>query len=85
MLSCPLASCQDPKKREFVLSKGSVGRIALTYINGGVQQGDEIICRGVIMERAEEENGIRLNLDIWMEKGEGVKVAVGKASGVVKD
>lgn len=60
------------------------GRIALTFIDGGVQQGDEITCRGVIVERVEEEDGVRLELDIWMEKGEGVKVAVGKASGVVK-
>ena len=60
------------------------GQIALTFINGGVQQGDEIVCRGVITERVEEEGGIRLNLDIWMEKGEGVKVAVGKASGILK-
>jgi hypothetical protein len=60
------------------------GQIALTFINGGVQQGDEITCRGVITERVEEEDGIRLNLDIWMEKGEGVKVAVGKASGILK-
>ena len=60
------------------------GKIALTFINGGVQQGDEIICRGVITERVEEESGIWLNLDIWMEKGEGVKVAVGKASGIIK-
>jgi len=59
------------------------GSISLTYINGGVQQGDEITCRGVIVERISEETGIRLNLDIWMEKGQGVKVAVGKASGVV--
>lgn len=60
------------------------GRISLTFINGGVQQGDEIACHGIIVERIEEEPGIRLNLDIWMEKGEGVKVAVGKASGVVE-
>ena len=60
------------------------GRISLTFIDGGVQQGDEITCRGVIVERVEEEDGVRLELDIWMEKGEGVKVAVGKASGVVK-
>ncbi len=59
------------------------GRISLTFIDGGVQQGDEITCRGVIVERVEEEDGVRLEVDIWMEKGEGVKVAVGKASGVV--
>ena len=60
------------------------GRISLTFINGGVQQGDEITCRGIIVEKVEEETGIRLNLDIWMEKGQGVKVAVGKASSLVR-
>jgi len=60
------------------------GKISLKYIGGGVQQGDEITCRGVIAERTEEEDGIRLKLDIWMEKGEGIKVAVGTASGVLK-
>jgi hypothetical protein len=59
------------------------GRIALRFVDGGVQQGDEIICRGVIVERTEEGDGVRLNLDIWMEKGGGVKVAVGTASGVL--
>jgi hypothetical protein len=38
---------------------------------------------GIIVEKIEEKAGIRLNLDIWMEKGQGVKVAIGKASGVV--
>ncbi len=37
------------------------------------------------MERFEEEYGVRLNLDIWMEKSAGVKIAVGKARGVVKE
>jgi len=60
------------------------GRISLTFIDGGVQQGDEITCRGIIVERIEEKPGVRLNLDIWMEKGEGVKVAVGKASGMIE-
>jgi len=60
------------------------GRISLTFIDGGVQQGDEITCHGIIVERVEDETGVRLNLDIWMEKGEGVKVAVGKASGLVR-
>lgn len=59
------------------------GSISLTFINGGVQQSDEITCRGRIRESIKEETGIRLNLDIWMEKGQGVKVAVGKASGVL--
>jgi hypothetical protein len=61
------------------------GKISLKFIDGGVQQGDEITCRGVIVERFEEEHGVLLNLDIWMEKGEGVKVVVGKARGVVKE
>ena len=60
------------------------GKISLTFIDGGVQDGDEVTCRGTIVEKVEEETSVRLNLDIWMEKGQGVKVAVGKASGMLE-
>jgi hypothetical protein len=59
--------------------------ISLTFINGGVQQGDEIICRGRISRRTECEDGSRIELEIWMEKGAAAtKVVVGRASGVLR-
>jgi hypothetical protein len=59
--------------------------ISLTFVNGGVQQGDEIICRGRISRRTECEDGSRIELEIWMEKGAAAtKVVVGRASGVLR-
>lgn len=59
------------------------GKLEVNFVNGGVQDGDEVVCRGIVVERIEEEAGVRLNLDIRMEKGQGVEVVVGTASGIV--
>jgi hypothetical protein len=61
------------------------GVISQNFINGGVQEGDSLVCHGRIIGMTEEVSGIRLNLDIWMEKGQGVKVLVGKASGLISE
>jgi len=60
------------------------GRVSLAFIDGGVQEGDRVTCRGTVVEMIDEESGIRLNLDIWMEKGQGIKAVVGKASGILQ-
>lgn len=59
------------------------GVISQNFINDGVQEGDRLVGHGRIIGMSEEAAGIRLNLDIWMEKGQGVKILVGKASGLV--
>jgi len=59
------------------------GVISQNFINGGVQEGDRLSGHGRIIGMSEEEAGIRLTLDIWMEKNQGIKVLVGKASGLV--
>jgi hypothetical protein len=62
--------------------KGS--RISLTFIDGGVQQSDEINCRGRLTRITQHEDGLHVDLDIWMEKGAAAtKVVTGKASAVV--
>lgn len=59
--------------------------ISLTFIDGGVQQGDRITCRGRITSRTECAEGVRLGLEIWMEKGaSATRVVVGTASGVIR-
>lgn len=58
------------------------GIIAQDFINGGVQEGDKLACHGRIIGMSEDNEGIRLHLDIWMEKGQGVKILVGKANGL---
>jgi acyl dehydratase len=57
------------------------GWLSLAFINGGVQQGDPICCRGVVTGTSEEADGRRHELDIWMEKGSGRRVVAGRASG----
>jgi hypothetical protein len=60
-------------------------RISLTFINGGVQQGDRITCRGRVTAATEYEDGLRVKAEIWMEKGEpSKKVVVGAASAVIR-
>ena len=60
------------------------GKISETFIPPGVQEGNELTCHGTVVEKIEEKGDVRLNLDIWIEKGQGVKVLVGKASGVIR-
>jgi hypothetical protein len=59
------------------------GSLCLHFINGGVQQGDEITCGGSLRETALEAAGVRHELDIWMDKGEGKRVVVGRGSGTI--
>jgi hypothetical protein len=60
------------------------GIISQDFINGGVQEGDRLVCHARITGMSEETAGIRLLLDIWMEKNQGIKVVIGKAMGFVK-
>jgi hypothetical protein len=60
-------------------------RISLTFINGGVQQGDRITCRGRVTGTTECEEGLRVEAEIWMEKAApATKVVVGTASAVIR-
>lgn len=61
------------------------GRISIRFVNGGVQNGDAITVKGVVAEKTPEPGGVRVVCDIWMEKGAGVKVVVGRASVVLPD
>jgi hypothetical protein len=60
------------------------GRLALIFVNGGVQQGDEVTCRGTVVDMIEDNGGVRHELDIWMEKRGGTRVVVGEASGLIR-
>ncbi len=60
------------------------GKISLTFIKPGVQEGDKVTCRGTIAETVMEKGAVRLTLDIWIEKSQGIKVATGKASGILE-
>ena len=60
------------------------GSISLVFVKPGVQEGDIITCRGIIADVAKGDADMRLNLDIWIEKGTGVKVVMGNASGAAE-
>lgn len=60
------------------------GVISQDFINGGVQEGNKLECHGKIIGMSKEQSGTRLYLDIWMEKEHGIKILIGKASGIVR-
>lgn len=60
-------------------------RVSLTFINGGVQQGDRITCLGRVTAATECADGLRVEAEIWMEKGApSKKVVAGTASAVIR-
>ena len=71
----------EPMVRYFGGSWFTTGAIALTFIGTGVQQGDEVECRGVMTGSEACEGGRRVAFDLTMVKG-GVIAVAGHASGV---
>ena len=47
--------------------------------------GDTVTARGVVRERTEEDDRVKLLLDVWLENQRGDKVLVGNATGFVPD
>lgn len=56
------------------------GKIYIKFFGGGVQNGDKITVKGVVADKVQEESGVRVICDIWMEKGAGHQVVAGQAS-----
>lgn len=56
------------------------GKIYIKFFGGGVQNGDQITIKGVVTEKCQEENGVRVVCDLRMEKGQGHQVVAGQAS-----
>lgn len=59
------------------------GRFAASFISPGVQERDVVRCRGVVTDEVKEESGKSVDLDIWIEKAQGLRVVVGRASGMM--
>ena len=57
------------------------GTFAITFINGGVQQGDAITCGGSIQRTTRTDAGEQHELAVWIDKAGGKRVATGTASG----
>ena len=58
------------------------GNLSVNSI-GQVVPDDEITTKGVVREKVDEGDSIRLVLDVWCENQHGEKVIVGSASGLV--
>jgi acyl dehydratase len=56
------------------------GKLSIKFI-GYVALDDEITARGVVTERIEESDRVKLVLHVWLENQRGEKVMVGSASG----
>lgn len=61
------------------------GEISLKYINGGVQQGDPIECKGRVSDISIQGEQLRVSCEIWMEKFGSKKVVVGTAAASVNE
>lgn len=59
------------------------GKLSISFI-GFVAIDDEVTARGVVKERIEEGDNVRLVLDLWLENQRGEKVLVGSASGLAR-
>lgn len=55
----------------------------MSFIGGGVVDGETVTVKGIIKDKQMENSRIRLVLDVWMENEEGQKVIVSSASGLV--
>ncbi len=56
------------------------GKISVSFIGGGAVNGDVVTAHGAITSTEQEEAGIRIHLDVWMENQMGDKIVVGTAS-----
>ncbi len=68
--------------RLFGWSWFSTGRIDLTFIGKGVQQGDRVTCGGCVKALEDAPNGRRVIVEIWMDKEDGGRPVVGEASAI---
>ena len=60
----------------------STGRIGLTFIGKGVQQGDPVTCGGRVKALEDGPDGRRVVVEIWMDKEDGGRPVIGEASAI---
>ncbi|MFN8535348.1 MAG: MaoC family dehydratase [Dehalococcoidia bacterium] len=59
------------------------GRFDCTFV-APVFDDEDIFVRGIVRDRIEEDDGVRLVCDVWLEKEDGAKSIVGTASAIVR-
>lgn len=60
------------------------GSLSVAFV-GFVSPGDTVTARGVVKERIEEGDDVRLVVGLWLENQRGEKVLVGTASGYARN
>lgn len=79
---CGLMS--EPLVNYFGASWFTTGRLSVRFVGKGVQQGDRVTCGGVIRDAELFADGSRrLELELWMDKENGVRPVIGQASGIL--
>lgn len=73
----------EPMVKLFGAAWFTTGRLALTFIGKGVQQGDKVVIGGRITEIDAGADGRRVSLEVWMDKADGARAVVGRASAVL--
>lgn len=73
----------EPMVRLFGESWFVSGKIALSFIGKGVQQGDKVTIGGRVTDVEPEAGGLRVSLELWLEKAAGERPVLGRASGLL--
>jgi hypothetical protein len=75
----------EPMVRLFGAGWFTSGKISLTFVGKGVQQGDPVSIGGRVIEVEPVPGGHRIGLEIWMDKADGSRPVVGRASAILAD
>lgn len=75
----------EPMVHLFGESWFTRGKISLTFIGKGVQQGDAVTIGGRVTDSKPAPDGSEVHLELWMEKAAGTRPVVGRASGLIAD
>ena len=62
----------------------TTGKYALKFVGKGLQQGDAVTCGAMVTGVEDLADGARrVNLEVWIEKADGLRPVIGQASGVL--
>jgi hypothetical protein len=73
----------EPMVRLFGESWFTSGKISLTFIGKGVQQGDAVTIGGRVTDVRTVAGGAEVHLELWMDKADGARPVIGRASGLI--
>jgi len=56
---------------------------SLTFVGKGVQQGDAVTIGGRVTDVRTVAGGAEVHLELWMDKSDGARPVIGRASGLI--